>query len=77
MTHTHLEGGVITLTVNGDRREVTDGTTLGQLLRDLGLDARMIIVERNREILRDRDRYDAIALDAGDELELVHFVGGG
>ena len=77
MTHTHLEGGVITLTVNGDRREVTDGTTLGQLLRDLGLDARMIVVERNREILRDRERYDAVALSAGDELELVHFVGGG
>lgn len=77
MTHTHLEGGVITLTVNGERREVAHDTTLGALLRDLGLDARMIIVERNREILRDRDRYDAIALDAGDELELVHFVGGG
>ena len=77
MTQTHLEGGVITLTVNGEPREVAEATTLGALLRDLGLDARMIVVERNREILRDRERYDAVALAVGDELELVHFVGGG
>ena len=65
------------LTVNGERRAVADGTTLGALLRELGLDARMIVVERNRAILRDRDLYDAVVLEADDVLELVHFVGGG
>jgi sulfur carrier protein len=34
------------------------------------------VVERNREIL-DRDRYDAVEIEEGDVLELVHFVGGG
>ena len=78
MTHTYLEGGAaIALTVNGESREVPQGTTLGGLLRDLGLEPRLIVVERNREILRDRARFDDIALEAGDELELVHFVGGG
>ena len=68
---------MIALTVNGERREVAGGTTLGALLRELGLEPRMIVVERNREILRDRAAFDALVLAAGDELELVHFVGGG
>jgi thiamine biosynthesis protein ThiS len=37
----------------------------------------MIVVELNREILRDRDRFDSLTLRSGDTLELVHFVGGG
>lgn len=65
------------LTVNGEPRTAADGTTLGALLRELGLDARMIVVERNRTILRDRDAYDAVTLEPDDVLELVHFVGGG
>lgn len=63
--------------MNGDRREVPEGTTLGALLQSLGLDARLIVVERNRTILRDRDAFDTLALEDGDVLELVHFVGGG
>ena len=56
---------------------MADDTTLGALLRELGLDPRMIVVERNRTILRDRDAYDAVPLEPDDVLELVHFVGGG
>ena len=78
MTQTYLDGGAaIALTVNGERREVPGGTTLGALLRELGLEPQMIVVERNREILRDRDAFDALELEPDDELELVHFVGGG
>lgn len=71
-----VEGGC-PLTVNGSPRVVAEGTTLAQLLAMLALDPRMIVVELNREILRDRDRFDALTLCAGDTLELVHFVGGG
>ncbi|MDX2183962.1 MAG: sulfur carrier protein ThiS [Gemmatimonadaceae bacterium] len=67
----------IRLTVNGDRRDVTPGLTVGGLLRELQLDPRLVVVERNREILRDRAAHDTIALADGDVLELVHFVGGG
>jgi thiamine biosynthesis protein ThiS len=56
---------------------VPEGTTLLALLRALELDPRMIVVEHNRAILRDRDAYGSVALAAGDVLELVHFVGGG
>jgi len=48
----------------------------GQLLRSLDLNPGLVVVERNREIL-DRDRYGEVEVEAGDRLELVHFVGGG
>ena len=77
MTQTQLSGGTIALTVNGERREAAEGTSLAQLLRALDLDPRMIVVEHNRAILRDRTRWDDVRLTDGDVLELVHFVGGG
>ena len=46
------------------------------MLAELGLHPRLVVVERNREIL-DRERYGAVEVQAGDALELVHFVGGG
>ena len=77
MTQTAARRPAIAVTVNGDERRVAAGTTLGDLLREHGLDPRMVVVERNREILRDRSTFDTLELDGGDQLELVHFVGGG
>jgi thiamine biosynthesis protein ThiS len=65
------------LTVNGDRREVRPGTSVADLLRSLDLDPRMVVVERNREILRDRAMLPNVEIADGDVLEIVHFVGGG
>ncbi len=65
------------LVVNGEPRAVAPGTTVGGLLASLDLDPRLVVVERNREILRDRDALGTIALEPGDVLEIVHFVGGG
>lgn len=64
------------ITLNGEPREVPDGLSVADLLDHLDLDERMIVVEYNREILR-RPRYSEVTLKEGDELELVHFVGGG
>jgi sulfur carrier protein len=68
---------MIALTVNGAPRTLAGGTTLGGLLSELGLDPRMVVVERNGTILRQRDAFGTVALEPGDVLELVHFVGGG
>ncbi len=68
--------GTIQIVLNGDRREVPAGWSVAQLLAQLGLDDRQIVVEHNREILR-RPRYRQVTLQEGDEVELVHFVGGG
>ena len=67
----------IGLTVNGEPRHLAQGSSVGDLLRSLDLDPRLVVVERNREILRDRARLSAERLAEGDVLEIVHFVGGG
>lgn len=66
----------LTLTVNGDQRVIDGPATLADLLRQLDLDARMVVVELNREIVR-RPRLAETEVRSGDSVELVHFVGGG
>jgi len=72
-----MESTAVRVTVNGEARELAAGTTLGALLRAHDLDPRLVVVELNRAIRRDRDAFDQLALGDGDTLELVHFVGGG
>ena len=62
--------------VNGESRAVSEGTTLAGLLAQLGLDPRAVVVEHNRRIVR-RDALGEIRVAGGDEVELIHFVGGG
>ena len=66
----------VTIRLNGKEREVAADITVSGLLDQLGLVPGMVVVERNREILA-RERYAAVRLSEGDQLELVHFVGGG
>ena len=71
------DNAAVTLTVNGERMTVHAGASLGDFLRARSLDPRMVVVEHNRIILRDRLAYDTMPLSDGDTLEIVHFVGGG
>ncbi|SDG48222.1 sulfur carrier protein ThiS [Roseospirillum parvum] len=64
------------ITLNGDSRTVDPDTTVAGLLTAAGLDPAKVAVERNREIVP-RSTYDAVALSDGDQLEVVHFIGGG
>ena len=66
----------IRVQLNGKEREIAAGLTVQTLLESLGLDPRMVVVERNREIIQ-RARYGEVKVGEGDRLELVHFVGGG
>jgi sulfur carrier protein len=50
--------------------------TVSRLLEYLGLEKRIVVVERNRKIL-EREEHDSTPLAEGDSLEIVHFVGGG
>jgi thiazole synthase len=67
---------MITITLNGESRAVAAGLTIGALAVDLGLDPNKIAVERNLEIVP-RSALAATLLADGDQLEIVHFVGGG
>lgn len=66
----------ISVTINGDRRQVPGPTTLAGLLEHLGLDPRTVVVEQNRAIVR-RPLLAETPVAEGDSIELVHFVGGG
>jgi thiamine biosynthesis protein ThiS len=66
----------ITIVVNGEPRRIATPATVQDLLGHLGLDARMVVVELNREIIR-RPQVGEVRLKDGDAVELVHFVGGG
>jgi thiazole synthase len=64
------------LTINGEVRDLATAATVQQLLAALELDARKIAIELNREIVP-RSAYDQTALNDGDKVEIVHFIGGG
>ena len=64
------------LTINGEQRSFAASITVEQLLGQIGLDPRKVAVERNLEIVP-KSEYDGVALDDGDKLEIVHFIGGG
>ena len=66
----------IRITLNGDARGVETGTTIAALVAVIGLDPAKVAVERNREIVS-RSTLAEVMLAEGDELEIVHFVGGG
>ena len=56
--------------------ELSDGATIENLLTQLELDARLVAVERNLEIVP-KANYSAQKIASGDSIEIVHFVGGG
>jgi sulfur carrier protein len=66
----------ITITVNGEQRAAKPGSTVIDLLRELGLDSGRVAIERNLEILS-RPNWLATPLQPGDRYEIVQFVGGG
>jgi thiamine biosynthesis protein ThiS len=74
--HTSAGSDTIEVVVNGQPRGVPEGTTLLGLLGELALDARTVVVEHNRQIVR-RPELGGVRLAPGDAVEIVHFVGGG
>jgi len=64
------------VTANGDEIEVHEGATVADLLEQLGLGKRVLVVERNGDPVP-RDARDSTGLRAGDRLELVRAVAGG
>jgi thiazole synthase len=66
----------VTVTLNGKPRKVEDGVSLLDLLKELDVAPSRVVIEHNREIRR-KDDFAKTVVHAGDELELVYFVGGG
>jgi sulfur carrier protein len=66
----------IQIEVNGERRDVAEGTTISGLLRELEVTQPHVAVEVNLEVVP-RARHGDTMLRAGDRLEVVTLVGGG
>jgi len=65
----------IGIQLNGEQRSV-QARTLEELVAELGLEKRMIAIEKNLEVVP-KSQYDATPLQTGDRIELVHMIGGG
>lgn len=66
----------VSISLNGEARTVDDGLTVAALLEQLELRSGMVVVERNRKVLP-RITLEHIPVEEGDQIEIVHFVGGG
>lgn len=66
----------LAITLNGEPAQVASGTTIADLLQQLATPAFGVAVERNRGVVR-RAQHAATAIEPGDVIEIVQFVGGG
>lgn len=70
------EQNVIEIIVNGEPRQITAGSSITDLVTTMELAAGRLAIEFNLSILP-RAAWPETRLQAGDKLEIVHFVGGG
>jgi thiamine biosynthesis protein ThiS len=64
------------LIINGEERTFEGPLTLQGLIEQLGMKSDRVAVELNREIAQ-RGQWTSMELKDEDQLEIVHFVGGG
>lgn len=62
--------------VNGEMREMAEGSSMLDLIRSLGLEERVMASALNMEIVK-QDAWGSAVLHEGDTIELLDFVGGG
>jgi sulfur carrier protein len=66
----------IEVQLNGETRETISGVTLDALIDQFELPKQRVAVELNRTVVRRVD-WPNTAVNAGDVIEVIHFVGGG
>jgi thiazole synthase len=66
----------VRITVNGQSRTASPGTSVAALLTSMGVDPARVAIERNQEVVPRRTWPEAL-LAEGDKIEIVSFVGGG
>jgi thiamine biosynthesis protein ThiS len=70
------ETQTIEIVVNGEPRSIPAGLTVAGVLGHLGVDSQRVAIELNRQIVR-QPRWADTTVDAGSQIEIVQFVGGG
>ena len=67
---------MLTITLNGESREIPSDWTLTDLLNDLQINNRYCAVEQNQKLVPREQHADCVIQD-GDQIEVVTLVGGG
>jgi thiamine biosynthesis protein ThiS len=62
--------------VNGEKINLQEKISLSEFLKRQAYDARRVAVEKNGDIVPQKN-FDTEMLDDSDKIEIVHFVGGG
>jgi sulfur carrier protein len=66
----------ISIRLNGKEIQIEEGSTILDLLNERRIRPEIVVVELDGEIV-ERERYGETLLKAGDEVELVYYMGGG
>jgi sulfur carrier protein len=72
----NVEYSSLAITLNGEPRSVPGGSTIGSLIRDLGLRTDRVAVEMNRHIVA-RTVWEHTEIPPAARIEVVQLVGGG
>ena len=67
---------MIAIVLNGEPKEIAEGKSIMDLVNSLNLPAERLAVEHNLKIVK-RAHWTSQALQDGDKVEIVQFVGGG
>ena len=67
---------VAKIQLNGDLYEISNGTSLNELLNKLKIQKNKVAVEVNGEIV-EKNKYSNLILNKNDKVEIVKFIGGG
>ena len=67
---------MIGIVLNGEPKEIAEGKSIMDLVDSLNLPAERLAVEHNLKIIK-RVHWNSQALEDGDKVEIVQFVGGG
>lgn len=64
------------VTLNGKETELSESTTILELIKSKELTPETVVVELNREIVA-AEVFETTVINDGDHLEVLRFVGGG
>ena len=68
--------GSLGIRVNGEHRRIMGPISVAEMIREIGLDPQRVAVERNLAVVP-RSQLGEVAVEDGDDYEIVRIVGGG
>ena len=66
----------IKIKLNGKEKQIAENYKIDKLVNDLKIPIKKVAIELNKEIV-DKKKLQRIKLKKNDEIEIVHFIGGG